>query len=45
MRVESRTQAAKMEERVNQMMAMLAQMDARNKEMKEEMGPKKGKNG
>ena len=37
MSVETKTQAAKMEQ-VKQMMAMLAQMDPRNKETKEEAG-------
>ena len=45
MPVETRTQAAKMEEQVKQMMAMVAQMDARNKEMKEEMDVRMEKNG
>ena len=31
------TRAAKMKEQVKQMMAILAQVDVRNKEMKEEM--------
>ena len=35
--VEMRAQAAKMENQAKQMMAMLAQMDPRNKEMKDEV--------